>query len=155
LVIPNQTRQSNHPEDDATNEAPLLSDDGRDFLDGKIDADEYVGMARDIAAARARQDLYDYYLRYRRRRRRTTALVGFSLATIAYAILGVATIVSGQGGALSVAAFITAGVAGLGAVSYGLYRDGGEHIHPNMRSGLVNAIDELVDRFVVRRAKDH
>ena len=42
VALPNKTDHELDPENSATNEEPLLSGSGRDFLAGRIDAEEYV-----------------------------------------------------------------------------------------------------------------
>jgi hypothetical protein len=139
MALSNQAKRANRPQDDTTSEAPLLSDDGRNFLAGKIGADEYVGMARDVAAAQARKD-FNYRLRERRIHMRKTGLVGLLAVTIAYVILGLVTLLSaGKGIALPIAAFITGGFTGLVALSYGRHRQHGLII------GLLNHLLERSD----------
>ena len=124
MALPSRTSEAPGPEDASTNETPLLSAGGRDFLSGKIDVDKYVDTARIAAAAHARQD-FDNFLRERRHRWRSAVALGLSLATIAYAALGVVTLVSKKTSTtFSVVALVTSAFVALLALNYGLRRDG-------------------------------
>jgi hypothetical protein len=94
-------------DDGATNEEPLLSGGGRDFLNGKIGADEYFGAALRIAAAEARRDINSDLTKQRFPIRKYAEIVLF-LAAVAYGILGAATLISGKGASVGVGAITTA-----------------------------------------------
>lgn len=148
MTVPSHASQSRHTEDDMNNEAPLLSEDGRDFLAGKINADKYVGMARDVAAARARRDLY-YQMRERRHTRKSVALIGLFLVAISYTALGVVTLVSSPKGlGLTLAAFVTAGLTGLAAFAYRLYRGDGKRPTQGRQFSLTVILVGLIDRTI-------
>lgn len=103
------------PDDLAPSEEPLLSGRGRDFLDGKIGAVEYLERARGLAAERARRDVTNDISRQQVGPRRTIQVLLIS-ASGAYAILGAITLLSGGGFGAGVAAITTA-IAGAVAVA--------------------------------------
>lgn len=108
----------------STSEAPLLSDDGRDFLSGKMAADKYVDATRNAAAEHATRD-FDKLFRERLRQGRGGIIIGLSGATLAYAALGLVTLVSKRTStAFSVVVLTTAAFAALIALSYSRHRDG-------------------------------
>ena len=90
----------------ARSEEPLLTVRGRDFLDGKIDADEYVNGAHHTAVMWARQEVNSDVTRGRRPLRRITESVLF-LAAIAYGVLGAISFLAGIGGGLAPTSFLT------------------------------------------------
>jgi hypothetical protein len=101
-------------------ETPLLSDTGREFLDGKVDAEAYVERARDVAVHKVRQEMYQTIVGQRRRFRRRIALGGLIIAIIGYALLGVATSFSSKDhGNVAIIAFGTASVIAIFVVAYG------------------------------------
>jgi hypothetical protein len=89
-------------ETDDAGEVPLLSDDGRSFLDGKIDAEVYIENSTRDAAEHAKRDL-SIYLR-QRRRHRSGLLVVLAIAAVAYGVLGIVSLATkGQGGFSAIA----------------------------------------------------
>lgn len=94
-------------------ETPLLSEEGKEFLAGNIDAEEYIRDGR-----RRVQDLavrqVDQHVRFRSSRRfRTLLLV---LGFIAYAFLAVQSLVQAKDTATAVLAAATSIVMGAAAV---------------------------------------
>jgi hypothetical protein len=87
-------------------EEPLLSGGGRDFLDGKIDADEYVKIARQKAAIIANFEVNSDLRRERNPLRKNTEGVLFS-AALAYLILGSITFITGSQRLVGTTAFVT------------------------------------------------
>lgn len=89
-----------------SSEEPLLTVRGRDFLDGKIGADEYVESARRMAVTWARREVNSDVTRERRPLRKVTGSVLF-LAAIAYGVLGATSFLAGMGGGVAPTAFVT------------------------------------------------
>jgi hypothetical protein len=107
------------PTDGHTNdETPLLSPAGRDFLDGKLDAEVYVGRARDIATEKARRELNITIDKEDQRGHRRIGLAGGAVATIAYALLGVYSFAFKTGSAVAIGASATAFVGVLVTLRY-------------------------------------
>ncbi len=107
MTISSRTNRSDNLQEDSTNVAPLLSEDGRDFLDGRINAEKYVTSARYTAALQARRDVYT-------RTRRHSGLVrifAFALGTLAYAALGIVTLTSEKNASTAIIAFATSGIS--------------------------------------------
>jgi hypothetical protein len=121
MSAPNRTDQPDSENEDTANVTPLLSDDGRDFLDGTIGADKYLELVRHTAAANAKQAL-SHRVEERRVRRMSRTLI-FASATVAYAILGGVTLASKNNMALSIVAFGTAALGALAAFRSGWHRD--------------------------------
>jgi hypothetical protein len=99
--------------------SPLLSEEGKDFLAGRINAKQYVEKARRDAAIQARRE-FDVNVA-RRSYRRTTSPILF-LAALVYAIFGITYLALGHL-AVGIGAVITAAI--LGSVSgwfHGHYR---------------------------------
>jgi hypothetical protein len=87
---------------------PLLSDDAKGFLDGKIDALRYVQVTRRTTTDEARREFYGPSA-YPRLRRLSSSI--FFFAAVAYAGLGAALASSNVQG--SFIAFATAGISAL------------------------------------------
>lgn len=107
MAFQGRSGQVTDPDDASTNEEPLLSGRGRDFLDGKIGAVEYLERARRLAAEDAQRDVINDISRQQVVPRRTIRGV-LIFASGAYAILGAATLLSGGGFGAGVAAITTA-----------------------------------------------
>lgn len=124
MVLPDNRNSAGGVLDEQTAEAPLLSDEGKKFLDGEIDAEEYVADARRLAVARARLELALYLAQQRRRRLRVTAFTFLILTSVAYLILGIATVLgaarSSDSAFVSIVAFSTAGVTVVVTILYAL-----------------------------------
>jgi hypothetical protein len=117
--------KSASPDDPTTDEIPLLSRAGRDFLDGKLDAEVYVERARDVASEKAKRDIYLVIAKDKddQKRRRRVALAGFLPVTIAYAVLGIYSFASKTGVIVTVGAAITALAAAFVTFDYGRHAD--------------------------------
>jgi hypothetical protein len=126
MSLSSETNDVNEAMEANADEAPLLSDDGRKFLDGKINAEVYAEMVHRAAAAHARLEL-STYLKERRRVRRGTVLTILVGAATAYAILGVVTLGSKDNVALSALAFSTAGLTLVISAFYRWFRDDHDH----------------------------
>jgi hypothetical protein len=109
-VTANEARPDVIPSSADGSEEPLLSGGGRAFLDGKIDANEYVEAARRTAAALARREVNSDVSRERGRLRKVTEGVLF-FAAAAYGILGIIVLsVGSESLTVGATAFVT-GVA--------------------------------------------
>lgn len=90
---------------------PLLSDDARAFLDGKLDAPRYVQMTRRTTTARARREFYKPSA-YPPLKRLSSSI--FFFAAVAYAGLGSALAFSSVQGSLIVfATAVTSALIGV------------------------------------------
>jgi hypothetical protein len=89
---------------------PLLSDAAKGFLDGKIDAAQYVQITRPTTTDRARKEFYRESGSSRSARKPSSSI--FLLAAAAYASLGVISLSSSliEGSAALVTALVFAGV---------------------------------------------
>lgn len=98
------TIPSNSARDTTTNETPLLSEQGKDFLAGRIDADEYIKDGRRRAENVAVREVNEH-VRFRSTRRFRTWLsaVGFVL----YGSLAVQSFVQSKDITTAVLALIT------------------------------------------------
>ena len=83
----NQARPDVVPSGAASSEKPLLSGGGRAFLDGAIDADEYVEAARHSAAVHARREVNIDVSKQRGPIRKSAGRVLF-IGAGAYGVLG-------------------------------------------------------------------
>jgi hypothetical protein len=96
---------------ETTKVTPLLSDEGKEFLEGKIDAAEYMQDARrrveDVAARQVSQQV-----RFRPSRR--LRVLPFILACIAYIVVALISFAQSKGDT-GTAALITAAIAGAAA----------------------------------------
>lgn len=98
---------------DSNWETPLLSEEGKDFLAGKIDAEQYIRDGR-----RRVQDLavrqVDEHVHFRSSRRFRTLL--FAVGFIAYGSLAGQSLIHGKDTATGVLAATTSIVMGIAAV---------------------------------------
>lgn len=101
----NGTKPDVVPSSATSSEEPLLSGGGRDFLDGKIDADEYIDATRQIAATLVWREFNRDLRKERKSLQKNTEGVLF-LAAGAYAILGGATLIIGSA-LIGATAFVT------------------------------------------------
>jgi len=126
MTVANRSRGPLEADKRTTDEAPLLSPGGREFLDGKMDAEEYLEKARDRAAEKVKQDLYKAIVEDHANRRRRIVVTGFGLATIGYLLLGIIAFFSDRSNtAVSIVAVVTAVGGGLITISYGRHDHGG------------------------------
>jgi hypothetical protein len=136
--------QHDSTRDDTNWETPLLSEEGRDFLAGKIDAEEYIRDGR-----RRVQDLavrqVDEHVHFRSSRRFRAMLL--ALGFIAYGFLAVQSLIQGTDattGVLAAATSILMGVAAI--VVFAHLRQGRSNLrsHPLLRCCLSLRADRMV-----------
>ena len=118
--------QHDSARDDANWETPLLSEEGKDFLAGKIDAEEYIRDGR-----RRVQDLavrqVDEHVHFRSSRRFRTVL--FALGFIAYGFLAVQSLIQEKDTTTGLLAATTSVVMGVAAVvMFAHLRQGRSHL---------------------------
>lgn len=121
-------------------DVPLLSEDGRKFVDGNIDAEDYIQSARRKATEIAERDL-DRHLP-QRRPLRLSVLIVLIIAALAYAVLGVVSFGSRGNESVGPVALITSGCVIVAAVLT-RYLDGGKHRGTMMSSHLSQVLTGL------------
>jgi len=118
--------------DDANWETPLLSKEGKDFLAGKIDAEQYIRVGR-----RRVQDLamrqVDEHVHFRSSR--PFRILLFAVGFIAYGFLGGQSLIRGEDTTTGVLAATTSVVMGVVAVvMFAHLRQGRSHLSSHPRT---------------------
>jgi len=118
-------------------DVPLLSEDGRQFVDGEINAEDYIKIAWRAASELAERDL-DRHLPYRRLR--LGVQVVLAIVGIAYAILGIVSFTSTSNQGIGSVALGTSGAAIIAAALTRYIDRNGDRNQRMLTSDSVNRV---------------
>lgn len=119
MSVASATDEAGEVREPRSSVSPLLSAEGKDFLAGKIDAREYVEMARHDAAIQAQRE-FDEDISLRSYRQTSSPIL--FLAALVYAIFGVVSFALGQV-TVGIVAVVTAAILGpVGGLFHSRYR---------------------------------
>jgi hypothetical protein len=113
MPLPSETRRPDRKPDDGSELTPLVTDEARGFLEGRISAEDYSEFVRLHAARESRMDATPNYLRPASvaAENRTVVLVTV-LGVAIYAVVGV-VLSSNKDSGLTLIAAVSAAVIGI------------------------------------------